>query len=117
MDLTVFVALHLAVLRVPQTTGCMSKVVATIEGLLPGHVGGKRRPSLMGLGALYRKPLQFEDMWRLPPQDRVANLAQRFETVWEKEQQKAKPSLVSHPIPIPGCWLGKYYHLYGNPYL
>lgn len=47
---------------------------------------------------LFRKPLQFEDMWRLPPQDRVANLAQRFETVWDKEQQKAKPSLV-RPLP------------------
>ena len=60
--------------------------------------------------SLCRKPLQFEDMWRLPPQDRVANLAQRFETVWEKEQQKAKPSLVRHShlpcslISIPVCW-------------
>lgn len=26
----------------------------------------------------------------------MANLAQRFETVWDKEQQKAKPSLVCH---------------------
>jgi len=43
---------------------------------------------------LFRKPLQFEDMWKLPPQDRVANLAKRFEDIWGKEQQKAKPSLV-----------------------
>ena len=54
----------------------------------------QKNANLKVQGALYRKPLQFEDMWRLPPQDRVANLAQRFETVWDKEQQKAKPSLV-----------------------
>ena len=50
--------------------------------------------------SLSRKPLQFEDMWKLPPQDRVANLAERFEDVWAKEQQKAKPSLVcDHTLP------------------
>ena len=77
-------------------TRCMSKMVAVLKGLLPRRVQGKNVPSVMGLSALSRKPLQFEDMWRLPPQDRVANLAQRFETVWDKEQQKAKPSLVCH---------------------
>ena len=56
--------------------------------------------------SLSRKPLQFEDMWKLPPQDRVANLAERFENVWEKEQQKAKPSLVCHHTLLPEviCW-------------
>ena len=41
-----------------------------------------------------RTPLQFEDMWKLPPQDEVAGLSQRFERAWHKELQKPKPSLV-----------------------
>jgi hypothetical protein len=44
---------------------------------------------------VYRKPLQFEDMWKLPPQDRVENLAQNFERAWQKELTKKNPSLVS----------------------
>ncbi len=76
------------------STLCISKVVAKSKGALLWHERGRSVSAVMGLGVLSRKPLQFEDMWRLPPQDRVANLAQRFETVWDKEQQKAKPSLV-----------------------
>ena len=41
-------------------------------------------------------------MWKLPHQDRVGNLATRFENIWTKEQQKAKPSLVrDHSPSIP----------------
>ena len=44
-----------------------------------------------------RKPLQFEDMWKLPHQDRVANLSRQFEQVWDQEVKKPKPSLVRLP--------------------
>ena len=46
-----------------------------------------------------RTPLQFEDMWRLPPQDEVAGLSERFERAWHKELQKPTPSLVGALLP------------------
>ncbi|CAK0780401.1 hypothetical protein CVIRNUC_005040 [Coccomyxa viridis] len=42
----------------------------------------------------YKKPLQFEDMWKLPHQDRVSNLSRQFEQVWDQEVKKPKPSLM-----------------------
>ena len=43
---------------------------------------------------LRRTPLQFEDMWQLPPQDKVDLLASKFEAAWEKQLTRSKPSLV-----------------------
>lgn len=60
----------------------------------------KRSLQLRCRSWLSRKPLQFEDMWKLPHQDRVANLATRYEDIWAKEQQKAKPSLVRDSYPL-----------------
>ena len=43
-----------------------------------------------------RAPLQFEDIWQLPPDDKVASVSIRFEKAWDEELQKrGNPSLVS----------------------
>ncbi|CAL8468910.1 g8451 [Coccomyxa elongata] len=42
----------------------------------------------------YKKPLQFEDMWKLPPQDEVSNIASSFERAWQRELTKKRPSLL-----------------------
>lgn len=44
----------------------------------------------------YRAPLDFADVWRLPPGDRSATLDQRFVHLWAAERQRnpQNPSLV-----------------------
>lgn len=55
------------------------------------------------MGALMRAgfaaPLQFSDIWALPPRDRVEHLDQKFRWEWGQElvhQRRKQPSLVSH---------------------
>lgn len=43
-----------------------------------------------------RKPLQMEDIWELPPGDKVGRVSERFEKIWDDELSKPKgPSLVN----------------------
>ena len=42
-----------------------------------------------------RAPLQFEDIWELPPDDRVDQLAKRFRPIWQEQlERRGGPSLV-----------------------
>lgn len=51
---------------------------------------------------LCRAPLQFEDIWDLPPDDRVDVLAKRFRPIWKEQLgRRGGPSLVSTPPPLP----------------
>ncbi|KAL3160420.1 hypothetical protein ABBQ32_010743 [Trebouxia sp. C0010 RCD-2024] len=44
----------------------------------------------------YRAPLQFEDIWDLPPDDRVDVLAKRFRPIWKEQlERRGGPSLTS----------------------
>lgn len=53
-------------------------------------------PSLNPEG-LCRAPLQFEDIWELPPDDRVGHLAGRFRPIWQEQlKRRDGPSLVCH---------------------
>ncbi|KAG1554327.1 hypothetical protein G6F51_000001 [Rhizopus arrhizus] len=47
---------------------------------------------LMRLG--YQKPLIMDDLWNLTTEDQSAIIGNRFQQNWEKEMQKAKPSLL-----------------------
>lgn len=44
----------------------------------------------------YRAPLQFNDIWDLPPDDMVDGLSKRFRPIWQQQQERrGGPSLVS----------------------
>ena len=44
---------------------------------------------------MLRRPLQFEDIWELPPDDRVSKVSSDFEQVWQEELSRPEgPSLV-----------------------
>lgn len=43
-----------------------------------------------------RKPLQAEDIWDLPPDDKVGRVSEKFVRIWDEELEKPEgPSLVS----------------------
>lgn len=43
---------------------------------------------------MYRKPLELEDIWDLPPGDRIESVCNKFESFWAEELRKPHPSLV-----------------------
>ncbi|KAK9802963.1 hypothetical protein WJX72_012534 [[Myrmecia] bisecta] len=52
---------------------------------------------LMRLG--YKQPLQFDNIWDLPPDDRVESVAAKFERFWDQEKQKGEGASLTR-----ACW-------------
>jgi hypothetical protein len=77
-----------------QKVACIASLHEHCKGSTGHKMGNGGADAPFPAVAPRRTPLQFEDMWQLPPQDKVGGLSQRFERAWHKELQKAKPSLV-----------------------